>query len=198
MIRKVIIVMLTLAAVGYGVVLVQVAIGSEDGIVKLAKADHAGLTLLHYRRCMILLYVKERAAPPRYERIEHEDGSVTTVRRGPGFENTITRLRGEETERSYGSVLPPDGLGQIHVVLRYALAVRDRVLPFYYSKVPLGFVLMVPTWFPLVVLAMYPGTAFIRGPLRRYRRRRRGLCVTCGYDLMGNVSGVCPECGTET
>jgi uncharacterized paraquat-inducible protein A len=27
-------------------------------------------------------------------------------------------------------------------------------------------------------------------------RRRRGLCVKCGYDLTGNTSGVCPECGT--
>ncbi len=29
-------------------------------------------------------------------------------------------------------------------------------------------------------------------------RRRRGLCLKCGYDLTGNVSGVCPECGTST
>ena len=32
----------------------------------------------------------------------------------------------------------------------------------------------------------------------RRRRRRRiagGLCGACGYDLRGNVSGVCPECG---
>ena len=28
------------------------------------------------------------------------------------------------------------------------------------------------------------------------RRRRPGLCSTCGYDLTGNASGVCPECGT--
>lgn len=26
--------------------------------------------------------------------------------------------------------------------------------------------------------------------------RDRGGCVGCGYDLTGNVSGVCPECGT--
>jgi len=25
-----------------------------------------------------------------------------------------------------------------------------------------------------------------------------GVCAHCGYDLTGNVSGVCPECGTET
>lgn len=27
------------------------------------------------------------------------------------------------------------------------------------------------------------------------RRWRLGLCVDCGYDLHGNASGVCPECG---
>lgn len=31
---------------------------------------------------------------------------------------------------------------------------------------------------------------------RRIERRRLGLCMECGYDLTGNVSGVCPECGT--
>lgn len=29
----------------------------------------------------------------------------------------------------------------------------------------------------------------------RRRRRRLGLCLACGYDLRGNPSGVCPECG---
>jgi hypothetical protein len=27
------------------------------------------------------------------------------------------------------------------------------------------------------------------------RRAERGLCTGCGYDLRGNASGVCPECG---
>lgn len=54
----------------------------------------------------------------------------------------------------------------------------------------------VPLWHPLVVFAAYPILAFIRGPARRYRRRKRGLCIKCGYNLTGNVSGVCSECGT--
>ena len=33
-------------------------------------------------------------------------------------------------------------------------------------------------------------------PLMRRLRRARGLCG-CGYDLRGNVSGVCPECGGD-
>lgn len=40
--------------------------------------------------------------------------------------------------------------------------------------------------------------------VQRYARRwldlrmlyRQGKCPVCGYDLQGNVSGVCPECGT--
>ena len=31
---------------------------------------------------------------------------------------------------------------------------------------------------------------------RLKRRNHNGLCEACGYDLTGNVSGVCPECGT--
>jgi len=29
-------------------------------------------------------------------------------------------------------------------------------------------------------------------------RRQMGLCVRCGYDLTGNMTGTCPECGTPT
>ncbi|UCE61532.1 MAG: hypothetical protein JSU63_07235 [Phycisphaerales bacterium] len=49
----------------------------------------------------------------------------------------------------------------------------------------------------LVILALYLTITFIRGPFRRWRRRRRNSCLGCGYDLTGNVSGVCPECGGE-
>ena len=56
-------------------------------------------------------------------------------------------------------------------------------------------VVVTPFWMPPTFLAAYPTLAFIRGPLRRWRRRRKGLCVRCGYNLEGNVSGVCSECG---
>lgn len=28
-------------------------------------------------------------------------------------------------------------------------------------------------------------------------RRQMGLCICCGYDLTGNTTGTCPECGTQ-
>jgi hypothetical protein len=57
--------------------------------------------------------------------------------------------------------------------------------------------LYVPLWLVCLLFSAYPTIAFIRGPLRRYRRRKRGLCIRCGYDLTGNVSGICPECGIK-
>ena len=57
--------------------------------------------------------------------------------------------------------------------------------------------LTISLWLLLATFAVYPGAAFIRGPLRRRRRRRSGRCQRCGYDLTGNVSGRCPECGAE-
>ena len=32
---------------------------------------------------------------------------------------------------------------------------------------------------------------------RNTPKRFRNQCPRCGYNLTGNVSGVCPECGTE-
>ena len=54
-----------------------------------------------------------------------------------------------------------------------------------------------PAWFLFILLASYPTIALIRGPLRRWRWRRKGLCTKCNYNLTGNTSGVCPECGNE-
>ena len=42
--------------------------------------------------------------------------------------------------------------------------------------------------------AAYPALAFIRGPLRRWRRHRKGLCLNCGYNLRGLTEPRCPEC----
>ena len=62
----------------------------------------------------------------------------------------------------------------------------------------------VPGWYSLF-LALLAGFEAAMGvwSFRRSRRFRREVreqevrCPRCGYDLTGNVSGVCPECGTS-
>lgn len=31
----------------------------------------------------------------------------------------------------------------------------------------------------------------------RWSRKQEGCCLDCGYNLKGNTSGICPECGKE-
>ena len=50
----------------------------------------------------------------------------------------------------------------------------------------------VPVW--SILLAVGVPTLFTWKPLR-LRRRKPGHCIACGYDLAGNTTGICPECG---
>ncbi len=53
--------------------------------------------------------------------------------------------------------------------------------------------LAVPYWFILLLMALVPAVYWL-DTRRRQRRRRKGLCPRCGYDLRAS-SGRCPECG---
>jgi hypothetical protein len=55
----------------------------------------------------------------------------------------------------------------------------------------------LPLWSLMLPFLIYPVAALITGPIRRRRRRKRGLCVTCAYDLRGLPEPRCPECGTR-
>jgi hypothetical protein len=50
-------------------------------------------------------------------------------------------------------------------------------------------------WVPFWFLVMASGASSVYLFRRARRRITPGHCRTCGYDLTGNLSGVCPECG---
>ncbi len=55
-----------------------------------------------------------------------------------------------------------------------------------------GTVVIVPLW-----CLSLPAIGFVlAASWLRHRRPQGGRCRVCGYDLTGNVSGRCPECGT--
>jgi hypothetical protein len=56
----------------------------------------------------------------------------------------------------------------------------------------------VPHAIPVALAGVLPAVVLTRAAGRNLRRRfrgRHGLYAHCGYDLTGNVTGVCPECG---
>lgn len=57
-------------------------------------------------------------------------------------------------------------------------------------RMPSGGVVLVPLWLTFALLAVPAALLWWRD-----RRPPRGHCQRCGYNLTGNLSGVCPECG---
>jgi hypothetical protein len=53
--------------------------------------------------------------------------------------------------------------------------------------------LSMPYWLMMVCVGLPTGFLWWRDR----RRRPLGHCQQCGYDLTGNVSGRCPECGED-
>ncbi|MBN1512863.1 MAG: hypothetical protein JXB13_12685 [Phycisphaerae bacterium] len=46
-----------------------------------------------------------------------------------------------------------------------------------------------------IILAVFMGAVYLLQRAVRPWPIREGFCLGCGYNLTGNVSGVCPECG---
>jgi len=69
------------------------------------------------------------------------------------------------------------------------------VYPFLKSG---GTALYIPLWIPTLVLALLWALSYRPVYRLSWHRRGRGRCINCAYDLTGNVSGRCPECGEAT
>ncbi|MHC4092819.1 MAG: hypothetical protein ACYSVY_21515, partial [Planctomycetota bacterium] len=59
-----------------------------------------------------------------------------------------------------------------------------------YTSTPRATYVRVPLWVLLATVALATAILWYRD-----RRPPKGHCRGCGYNLRGNVSGVCPECG---
>ena len=72
-----------------------------------------------------------------------------------------------------------------------------RVLPAAGSNAPVDWLLRVPYAHLALLAAVAPAVRLVRrmkGAHQAARRRRRGLCPSCGYDLRASPER-CPECG---
>jgi len=65
------------------------------------------------------------------------------------------------------------------------------------SERKVEYVLMtIPHWFLTLIFAIMPAIWLFKWN----KRRKLGptACPSCGYDLTGNETGACPECGVAT
>ena len=95
--------------------------------------------------------------------------------------------------------------------VRWAPVTQDRYGPLMIERGTWGPAGITPTfpyvtydlrYWALAAAGSLPLLAAMGLAARRARRRRRwvraGRCAGCGYDLTGNQTGVCPECGTPS
>ncbi len=90
----------------------------------------------------------------------------------------------------YEVVFAPFNLFQISVVKLWLPQISPS------GKKP-AWHIKLPTIAPALILSLI--SLYWLLPFHRRRvRHRLGQCVACGYDLTGNQSGKCPECGIPT
>ncbi len=59
-----------------------------------------------------------------------------------------------------------------------------------------GFILNFAWWHPAWIFGLFPLTQ-VPYLWRRFKPKLPGHCLHCSYNLTGNTSGVCPECGSS-
>jgi hypothetical protein len=200
MIRKLLIVVLTLAAVATGMIYVaSFACRAPSPTLRQGEFLRPFIYAIDCRHMVLSCEV----ALPGCVEMGGPGGSSATYRRGlfESFEVGRRALLGirccrgrfavsyveprEQPPPTYGLPPPPGWC-----ITTWDCYARDCPRSGFHVKSMRG-----ALWLPLLLFAAYPTIAFIRGPVRRWRRGRKGHCRKCGYDLTGNVSGVCPECG---
>ncbi len=101
-----------------------------------------------------------------------------------------------------GPLLPPMGLGDTLFCLDWRVFPAVEHIPYRPTMVTRGpppsgarlpqEVVFIPSWLPAGVLALVGLVV----PRLLVEWHDVGQCQRCRYDLRGNVSGRCPECGT--
>lgn len=124
--------------------------------------------------------------PPRFGRSElivHSDSSFS--------------LKSLEIYRP-GSVTPPNYKLNLWFISYSNTGINFPRPPDKPVCIVAGWSVSVAYWFLCLAFGTYPVIFFIRGyRYRRVQRESSQPCTQCGYDLQGNESGKCPECGTR-
>ncbi len=87
----------------------------------------------------------------------------------------------------------PERLGQRSWLPIYAVEASANLPSSHYLIPYRRTTAELPLWIPVFLIAIPMGF----GVLFHRKRFPAGHCKKCGYNLTGNVSGVCPKCGTR-
>jgi hypothetical protein len=120
-------------------------------------------------------------------------GGWATIGDGPSRsdERGLQYWRWEDEEHIYSEASPPVKPGPSR--WGFGLSIDRTIAGGWLRGGYLIVSVFAPYWFITGLISLPPGL-FLGRRLKRGRRRRRGLCQSCGYDLRA-TNNRCPECG---
>jgi len=113
---------------------------------------------------------------------------------------SANQLRMGQVRRAARGIQPYSESTRFPFVFEYVRSVNDQCAgPPIKPTTPLynQWLLRLNLWIPVVLLLAVPAVMFVRAMMRCLMFAKPGTCYRCGYDLTGNESGRCPECGNS-
>lgn len=108
-------------------------------------------------------------------------GGVKYKGRTLGIGYCAVIVSGINADQTFGCDLYPNQRPKLEIISRWVRTTR-------FGK---NYQVIIPLWIPLLAVAIVNSILW-----RIDRRNPETGCDGCGYNLTGNISGVCPECGT--
>lgn len=132
------------------------------------------------------------------EHIDSTNPLVISTRRIECLGGVVRIISYTESSQRRGYVKSPLPIGwQFHTYdLRFpfwCMPAINRTETKFLHVITSGCSVLIPFWIPLSVTLILSSLVW----RLRYRRISPGHCQQCRYDLTGNTSGICPECGSH-
>ncbi len=185
MIRRAIIVMLTVATLLTGILFVASFAVQPAGVLRDVIDSRDTLVVLRAHRGGLAFYISRMSLTPHAVTAEVYDQDPEVFKTVREYRRTMLL--------QWSMANPAFYQGSNATRFGCSLPTQNANAPIPLPT-KIGY-LTFPIWCPLLAFAIIPAFVLIRGPLRRRARRKRNECVGCGYNMTGNESGVCPECG---
>ncbi|GJM24132.1 MAG: hypothetical protein DHS20C16_05470 [Phycisphaerae bacterium] len=186
MIRRSLIVLLSVLSLSTAVVFVASFASGKDGVLWDVVDSHDSLVVFNANRGGASFLIS-RFSLDEYgtsaEKLEHAPQARESLKNARRAVLTTLGKRNQMTQASSNAIC-------------FEYAVPSGSVPAPPGILPNNGHVTFPLWCPLLLFAANPIFAFIRGPLRRRARRKRNQCIQCGYSLIGLTEQRCPECGT--